>query len=409
MCQRFLFKLLVVRGFPAGLRAAVFAQYDRAAAVNGGPVGSDFLLWLAAGVIQGCPMSGWLFVLAMDVLIRAIIRTIGGNRRGVLRACADDLGLVIRSLTTMIDIQEPFADAEHATKMKVKPVKCKLVLLGSAEENALLDVPGWLRAFAPRWATMEVCSTAKYLGHWLGPASAPWVWKDAAGKYRQRVRDVAALGAAMVESAKEYGCVVLPVLSFLALLHPPPVDLVRFERHALTTILHMPPSTLGLAELLDLRRWGGPGVRSLRASCASFALRAAWRFRPTWTEIADRIDTTAEFALPYAAFVLGTRSRIHWTTPPMAMFLRDVWQGRHDSVPPEVARKTRQAFQDLSGNESGIDLTKKAYAWMRDAAPGACWPSLFQRRFVSLEPDSSPDLAALDDFSDQLSSELKKR
>ena len=85
------------------------------------------------------------------------------------------------------------------------------------------------------------CSAAKYLGHWLGPSSAPHVRRDASNKYRQRISDVAALGAAGTESAKEYGSAVLSVLSYLALLHPPPADLVLYERHALTTILHMPP------------------------------------------------------------------------------------------------------------------------------------------------------------------------
>lgn len=43
-----------------------------------------------SGVAQGCPLSGFLFVIAADSFVRAIHTTITGAGAGVVRFCADD-------------------------------------------------------------------------------------------------------------------------------------------------------------------------------------------------------------------------------------------------------------------------------------------------------------------------------
>ena len=45
---------------------------------------------------------------------------------GCLRACGDDLGVVLRSALTMVHLQDPFQAAEFAMQLKVNPSKCKV-------------------------------------------------------------------------------------------------------------------------------------------------------------------------------------------------------------------------------------------------------------------------------------------
>ena len=59
-----------------GARAAFKGLYDMAAAIAAAPghddstSGAKVLFLLRTGVLQGCPLSGLLFVLAMDTTLR---------------------------------------------------------------------------------------------------------------------------------------------------------------------------------------------------------------------------------------------------------------------------------------------------------------------------------------------------
>ena len=57
-----------------------------------------------SGVLQGCPLSGFLFLVAADPILRALGRIIGAQRepgatstdpRYALAACADDIAMVL--------------------------------------------------------------------------------------------------------------------------------------------------------------------------------------------------------------------------------------------------------------------------------------------------------------------------
>ena len=63
------------------------------------------------GVLQGCPLSGLLFALAMDPCIRLFGRKVP-EPRGFLRVCADDIAAV----TFMADLQGFQNNATHACR-----------------------------------------------------------------------------------------------------------------------------------------------------------------------------------------------------------------------------------------------------------------------------------------------------
>ena len=105
LCQAFLFSLLGSLGLPVGMISVISVQYLFAHAVDSAGDSGRFLMWLHSGVAQGCPMSGWLFVLAVDCLLGAIEAQLGP--RDLLRGCADDVGLALERLGTLQRLASP--------------------------------------------------------------------------------------------------------------------------------------------------------------------------------------------------------------------------------------------------------------------------------------------------------------
>ena len=129
---------------------------------------------------------------------------------------------------------------------------------------------------------MEVSTTAKYLGPWMGPGARDKVWSSAFGKYKKRCKELAGTGAAVVESARDYNATCVTVLGYLPMLHQIPKEILQYERYALAMVFHLPCSTLGLCEALDLEAFGAHSPRSVRALAGSAAIRTTWRFRDIW-------------------------------------------------------------------------------------------------------------------------------
>ena len=80
---------------------------------------AHYLFQLASGIIQGCPLAGTLFAILIDPFLRAINKTFIDNiispspchhplPSGAVHACADDIAVVLSSITGLIPIQPIF-------------------------------------------------------------------------------------------------------------------------------------------------------------------------------------------------------------------------------------------------------------------------------------------------------------
>ena len=94
--RRWLFLVLTVCDLPIGMIRICESMYWLAQGV-GRSFGHHavFLYWIWSGVLQGCPLSGSLFVLAIDPFLDKFYKLVHSVGLGKLGACADDIGAVL--------------------------------------------------------------------------------------------------------------------------------------------------------------------------------------------------------------------------------------------------------------------------------------------------------------------------
>ena len=60
-----------------------------------------FLFAIIAGIIQGCPLAGTTFALDADPFLEHFRRIIYYTGKGIVRACADDIGMALKDHDTL--------------------------------------------------------------------------------------------------------------------------------------------------------------------------------------------------------------------------------------------------------------------------------------------------------------------
>jgi hypothetical protein len=95
LAHRFIFLTINYIGFPDGLKRFFLALYTNNKCYGRFGGQTMFLYLIRAGIIQGCPASGTLFVICVDAFLRMMATSLAGS---VSKAFADDIGTPMRSL-----------------------------------------------------------------------------------------------------------------------------------------------------------------------------------------------------------------------------------------------------------------------------------------------------------------------
>ena len=120
-------------------------------------------LTVLAGVLQGCPASGNLFVIAINPILTMLCRLTGSGEQ--VRAFGDDVAGVLHLLRRLKDFYSIFKIAIQAANLELKPSKCVLIPLGVPLTEAVKDfVLQFLRRKIPEWAEFSIKSHVKCLG-----------------------------------------------------------------------------------------------------------------------------------------------------------------------------------------------------------------------------------------------------
>ena len=88
-------------------------------------------------------MSATLFILAADPFLIHFEQAFSGKYEGIVRACADDVGIALADFRSLKVVEKVFRFAKECANMCLKPKKCNLIPLNQIDPlfEALKDAP----------------------------------------------------------------------------------------------------------------------------------------------------------------------------------------------------------------------------------------------------------------------------
>jgi hypothetical protein len=196
LAHTWIFAVLTRMGIPSYFIHAVRQLYTDCSAMllfNGAELDS---ILIESGIKQGCPLSGSLFALAIDPLIRYLLHTsVLGSL--CLTAFADDIAIVVANLFTMLPgILESFSKWALATSLCLNYVKSAIIPLWIFDSAMIWR---WLRVVAPAFAACSISSAAKYLGIIVGPAADSLQWAPVEHKVLSRAAEASFCGSGLID------------------------------------------------------------------------------------------------------------------------------------------------------------------------------------------------------------------
>jgi hypothetical protein len=181
VAHRFLFLCLAAARLPTGIITFFSALYDNNQVYANIDGTVCWLFEVLSGVLQGCPASGSLFVIAINPCLKMINASIGPN--DICRAFADDIATVLESIRTLAKIESIFEIMRRISNLSIKSKKCVLIPLGGfLTDDLRKKVHSFLKDEVPSWKDFTIASAGEYLGFWVGPQVMDKLWKKAQSK-----------------------------------------------------------------------------------------------------------------------------------------------------------------------------------------------------------------------------------
>jgi len=364
--HKFLFMMLKAAGLPRRFRNFFKALYqDNQVFIKIDGV-SYYFLTVLAGVLQGCPASGSLFVIVLNPFLILLERANGV--RELTRAFADDIALVVATLHKLRRIYAIFQLASKAANLRLNVSKTVFIPLGSPlTESLCARLREHIKQVAPNWENVTIAASGKYLGFQVGPKAALCMWQAAQGKWSSRALAIAAGKLAPSLGVTAYNQRAITTLGYIAQLVPPDSRLLRQEKSLNQRVYHISNHVLPKAFLYRGKEINMPQFVSLQALSYSARYRTA-----TKTLSPDDINRNvvawqgARSEHASLAMLANVSDRMsHWDSSPLIDLVQ-------------------QARQDLGGLFPGLGLHVDAriHSFRADAGtiecirrPGASQPS----------------------------------
>ena len=400
---------------PKGLLVAIKLLYeDNQAFMACG----DQLLWLyliVSGVLQGCPLSGSLFVVTIDPLLALFKKKLEDTGLGRVRTCADDIGIALRELRHLGVIFELFHWFRKVSGLALKPRKCNMILtVCECSVGTLRTIRRWLQLWFPAWAGFQICDTAKYLGLYLGPQASKHQWKLPLDKFTNKYREMGRSGLPLGLVGPHFSSQILPVLGYIGQLVPPPADFSYKELHAAHKILSMPVA-LDLGAIFDMDRFGGVRLYRPVDYVRSAMMRAAAK---TITEYDEQHKILCDLAVTGASLATRGSSAANescipdgWTGEAFASNLFWARRGLRLGADQHAVSISNAFSPDARGGrepqESRKSIQSKFYKLLQSFRQDV-WPATLRRKLPGWLPGGIGDWVFSSALEDELSQLLKK-
>ena len=240
-CHKWLFS--AIRALYVGSSAVLAAGRMRGGSID-----------VTSGIKQGCPMSGSLWNIIFDPVIRCLLEALGTC--GSLSAFADDIGIATGDVITVLSRVVPvLGSVQAATCLTLNWGKTFLV---NFSRFSVFKIRNLIEEVAPLALRIVICKFAKYLGFIVGPGAGEHEWTAPCSKLLCRARHVKTLGLSLVESIAAFCVFAFSVVRYsLQLLGCSPVLEWHFGL-ALDITTSSPRFAMGEGVLTSLRRLGLP-------------------------------------------------------------------------------------------------------------------------------------------------------
>ena len=386
--------VLAIRGFPQWFVGAVSVFYNSVKAYTCCNGDFAFLFFIFSGVLQGCPLSGFIFDIVVDPFLNHFDALLEKTKYATVRACADDIGAALVAIEHLPLAKIVFDAANCFAGLCLKPEKCVLVPTGEVFSSALeASIRSWLLEHLPGWSRFKISPAGKYLGFFLGPGAGEFQWRDAVAKWKGRCSLVAGTHAAAGVSACHYNNRCISLLTYKMQLLWLPRNFMHSERVGLQHILHLATNSLDHASFFHLPVVGGPTIVSALATNAAVLMRAAMKTFTNWEPLYRQLRDAFDKHMSLYDWSQHKTYPSWWSEPPMVFTIAQAAGGFRDLdkfcnagaavlaniAPASTARRT-----------GGIQ--KVAYAHFLHALYKPDFASLFCRRLVTLFPASAGEV-----------------
>jgi hypothetical protein len=234
-----------------------------------------FMFPILSGILQGCPLSGTLFVFVIDPLLWMFRCHLN---KAIIRACADDVGAALRRLSDLATLHKLFSEFRSVSLLTLKPTKCVIIMTVCDLSDGNLElIRQWLAVHIPDWKHMKIQGSAKYLGMHLGPEAGAVQWDKPIEKFNGRVSEINSTSGPISFAIRQFNCKAVPVLGYKAQMVSPPTKIIRTELSAILTALKLAGNSMTADCAYDLQDW--LGLDPIRPSLYMVAsmLRAAFK------------------------------------------------------------------------------------------------------------------------------------
>lgn len=296
---------------------------------------------ICSGIKQGCPLSGSIFALAIDPLIRRILAASVLHPIRVT-AFADDIAIVVGNIFLQLPgVMTIFALWGAISALRLNPLKTAILPLWHYDGAMLRR---WLRHFIPALACSGIADFAKYLGMLIGPGAAATQWTPVASKVLVRAADACFAGIGIVARLRHFRLHGTTTVMYKAQFTPISADMRQAYRKAEQRLTGSPWMALPPDLLHSLRSLGLPvelpDIDMLTTAAQLRVVASSATFWACHDEIANVMNSDDVLLHPPLS---------NWHQRSMLFQLRDTWR-RHnciDGIRNILECKPRERHQKL--------------------------------------------------------------
>jgi hypothetical protein len=253
--HRFMWRVLESSGLPSALIRLIRCFYrgcTHVIRVDGRQFPGPRLL---SGVRQGCPLSGLLFAIIMEPILRTVYRALGPY--GHLRAYADDIGIVVHDYFLVTGaLGGAFQRIGVASGLFLNVGKTIFIPLWHVASYA--QIRKTITELWPPWGKILLANCGKYLGFLLGPGGRELMWKKVIAKTDRRVTEWCQLHAGTFFSILAHNHHIVPVCTYIAQLVPPDEAISKHLDKIVARMFPGPGNWTTLRVMRSLKHYGFP-------------------------------------------------------------------------------------------------------------------------------------------------------